>query len=131
MYLQNTIPQTIHRGDIYYADLGDCSANIGSEQAGHRPVIIIQNDVGNHYSTTVIVAIITSKHKKKMPTHVDIGAPLYRPSTICTEQLRTIDKSRLDKYIGTADRSTLAEVDAALIRSVVPAYATPYGSATA
>ena len=90
---------TIRRGDIFYADL---SPVIGSEQGGLRPVLIVQNDVGNRYSPTVIAAAITSKMgKAKMPTHIDVSAPdvgLAKDSVILLEQIRTLDKQRLLVY---------------------------------
>lgn len=86
----------IRRGDIFYADLRPV---IGSEQGGIRPVLVIQNDIGNRYSPTVIVAAITSRmNKAKLPTHIEIDAARYhivKDSVILLEQLRTIDKSRL------------------------------------
>ncbi len=92
---------TYLRGDIYYADLGH---GVGSEQEGCRPVVIIQNNVGNKYSPTVIVASITSKagEKAKLPTHyyIDTGGDLKLPSIVLLEQLRTIDKRRLGNFIG-------------------------------
>src|SRR5574344_393606 len=92
---------TYLRGELYYADLG---TGIGSEQNGHRPVVIIQNNVGNKHSPTVIVAAVTAKIgvKAKLPTHYYINAEdgLDQPSIILLEQLRTIDKCRLESYIG-------------------------------
>ena len=94
----------IKRGEIYYADL---SPVVGSEQGGVRPVLIVQNDVGNKYSPTVIVAAITSQcGKNKLPTHIEIEADaegLKSNSVILTEQIRTIDKSRLKEKIGHID----------------------------
>ena len=113
----------ILRGDIYYADLGP---TIGSEQDGIRPVLILQNNVGNHYSPTVIVAAITSSHKKPLPTHVAIRGihNLDKRSVALLEQIRTIDRSRLQEWIGSLDSETLGEVDEALKISVglSPAY---------
>ncbi|MBR5809368.1 MAG: type II toxin-antitoxin system PemK/MazF family toxin, partial [Clostridia bacterium] len=90
----------VKRGDIYYADL---SPVIGSEQGGIRPVLIIQNDVGNKYSPTVIAAAITSQiNKAKMPTHIELSASdygLYKDSVILLEQIRTIDKKRLREKV--------------------------------
>jgi mRNA interferase MazF len=98
------------RGQVFYADL---SPVIGSEQGGHRPVIVIQNDIGNIHSPTTIVAPITSKMTKKpLPTHVDI--PLFQDSVILCEQLRTIDKARLKSLIAEADKQTMAAVDKAI-----------------
>ena len=104
----------IVRGDIYYADL---SPVIGSEQGGLRPVLIIQNDVGNRYSPTVIAAAITSQiTKTKLPTHIGVtsGCGLSRDSVILLEQVRTIDKRRLKEKIGHIDASVMARVDSAL-----------------
>jgi len=109
----------INRGDMYYADL---SQGIGSEQSGCRPILIIQNDIGNKYSGTVIIAVITSKkiNKAKLPTHYPVKAQqgLVRDSLVLLEQLRTIDKSRLKKYIGTLNTVIMEEVDNALKVSV-------------
>ena len=103
------------RGDIYYADL---SPVVGSEQGGIRPVLIIQNDVGNKYSPTVIAAAITSRiNKAKMPTHIEITARDYglnKDSVILLEQIRTIDKRRLREKIGRIDGSVMTSVDDAL-----------------
>ena len=105
----------IKRGDIFYADLRPV---VGSEQGGIRPVLIIQNDVGNRHSPTVICAAITSKmNKAKLPTHVAIEAGRYqvgRDSVILLEQLRTIDKTRLKEKICHLDNKVLFEVDKAL-----------------
>jgi mRNA interferase MazF len=105
----------IKRGDLYFADL---SPVVGSEQGGMRPVLIIQNNVGNHYSPTVIVAAITSRiTKPKMPTHVGmIGGRdgLERDSVILLEQVRTIDKQRLRDRIATLPQNKMREVDNAL-----------------
>lgn len=93
--------QQILRGDIFYADLGN---NGGSEQGGIRPVVVIQNDIGNKYSPTVIVAAITSKiNKSKLPTHLDIKSTDYdfmKDSVVLTEQIRTLDKRKLKDKIG-------------------------------
>ncbi len=110
--------QHILRGDIYLADLRPA---IGSEQDGVRPVLIVQNNTGNKYSPTVIAAAITSRQtKNRLPTHVRVGnAPgMRRNSIILLEQLRTLDKSRLLHYIGTAEETTMRRVDAALGISV-------------
>lgn len=105
----------IHRGDIYYADLRPV---IGSEQGGVRPVLIIQNDVGNRHSPTVICAAITSKmNKAKLPTHVELEASRYdlmKDSVVLLEQLRTIDKQRLKDKICRLDSEILKKVDRAL-----------------
>ena len=98
----------IKRGDIFYADL---SPVVGSEQGGVRPVMIIQNDVGNRHSPTVICAAITSKmNKAKLPTHVEIDASKYqlvKNSVVLLEQIRTIDKQRLKDYICHVDKKML------------------------
>lgn len=105
----------IRRGDIYYADL---SPVIGSEQGGLRPVLIVQNDVGNRYSPTVIAAAITSKMgKTKLPTHIDIFADqvgLAKDSIILLEQVRTLDKKRLKERMGHLDDSVMREVNNAI-----------------
>ena len=105
----------IHRGDIYYADLRPV---IGSEQGGIRPVLIVQNDVGNRHSPTVIRAAITSQmHKAKLPTHVELDSSRYdlvKDSVILLEQLRTIDKTRLKDKVCHLDSNMLFKVDKAL-----------------
>ena len=103
----------IRRGDIYHADLNPI---LGSEQGGYRPVLIIQNNMGNKYSPTVIVAAITSQPKTKLPTHVPLKeiAGLEKHSVVLLEQVRTIDKRRLDDYVGTLDRQLMLKVDKAL-----------------
>ena len=105
----------IKRGDIYYADL---SPVVGSEQGGLRPVLIVQNDVGNKYSPTVIAAAITSRMgKARLPTHIDIpgtGAGLTKDSVILLEQVRTIDKKRLKEKMGHLDESTMSHVNNAI-----------------
>lgn len=105
----------IKRGDIYYADL---SPVIGSEQGGLRPVLIVQNDIGNKYSPTVIAAAITSKvGKTKLPTHIDVignNAGLAKDSVILLEQIRTIDKKRLKEKMGHLDDVTMSHVNDAI-----------------
>jgi len=105
----------IKRGDIYYADL---SPVIGSEQGGIRPVLVIQNDVGNKYSPTIIAAAITSQiNKAKLPTHIEISAQEYgliKDSVILLEQIRTIDKQRLKEKIGHLDDELMERVNEAL-----------------
>lgn len=105
----------IRRGDIYYADLRPV---VGSEQGGVRPVLIIQNDVGNKHSPTVICAAITSKmNKAKLPTHVELSAKqcdMVKDSVILLEQLRTIDKQRLREKICHIDGNLQEKVDVAL-----------------
>ncbi len=105
----------VKRGDIFYADL---SPVIGSEQGGIRPVLIVQNDIGNKFSPTVIVAAITSQiNKSKLPTHIEIGAKdfgLAKDSVILLEQVRTIDKKRLREKIGKLDDELMENVNEAL-----------------
>ena len=105
----------IQRGDIYYADLRPV---VGSEQGGVRPVLIIQNDVGNKHSPTVICAAITSQmHKAKLPTHVELKCKEYalaKDSVILLEQLRTIDKKRLKDKVCHLDNNILLKIDKAL-----------------
>ena len=107
------------RGDLYYADLGH---GIGSEQKGTRPVVIIQNNVGNKYSPTVIIAAITSKAnvKAKLPTHyyLDAGNGLAQPSLVLLEQIRTVDKRRLSGYIGRLDEKHIRGINHALAVSI-------------
>lgn len=105
----------IKRGDIYYADL---SPVIGSEQGGVRPVLIVQNDVGNKYSPTVIAAAITSQQTKaKLPTHIEIGAQssgLQKDSVVLLEQVRTIDKKRLKEKMGSVSENSMKEINNAI-----------------
>ena len=105
----------IKRGDIFYADL---SPVVGSEQGGIRPVMIIQNDIGNRHSPTVICAAITSKmNKAKLPTHIEVDANKYhlvKNSVVLLEQVRTIDKQRLKEFICHVDNKLMAQVDDAL-----------------
>ena len=111
--------RTYLRGDMYYADLG---RGIGSEQEGYRPVLIIQNNTGNKYSSTVVVAAISSKvdAKAKLPTHYLLKAEngLELPSLVLLEQLRTIDKRRLQSYIGRLDEYHIRRINRALAVSV-------------
>ncbi|GAA0797709.1 type II toxin-antitoxin system PemK/MazF family toxin [Faecalicatena orotica] len=111
--------KTIKCGDIYYAELNPV---IGSEQGGTRPVLIISNDIGNRYSPTVIIAAITSRvhTKAKLPTHTAVRdfEGLSKDSVILLEQIRTIDKKRLQEYIGMLSESEMARVDKALAISV-------------
>lgn len=105
----------VKRGDVFFADL---SPVVGSEQGGTRPVLILQNDIGNRFSPTVIIAAITAQiQKAKLPTHVEINAKKYgfeRNSVILLEQLRTIDKSRLTDRITQLDNELMEKVDEAL-----------------
>ncbi len=106
---------SIKRGDIYYADL---SPVVGSEQGGIRPVLIVQNDVGNRYSPTVIAAAITSRTEKNpLPTHIGISAGecgLQRDSVVLLEQMRTLDKQRLRERMGAVDDNSMEKVDEAI-----------------
>ena len=105
----------IRRGDIYYADLSPVT---GSEQGGVRPVLIIQNNIGNRHSPTVICAAITSKmNKAKLPTHIEISAGRYqieKNSVVLLEQIRTIDKQRLREYVCHVDQELMKKVEKAL-----------------
>ena len=105
----------VHRGEVFYADL---SPVVGSEQGGVRPVLIVQNDLGNLTSPTVIIAPLTSRSKKKtLRTHVTVEPPeggLNRPSQVLCEQVRTLEKSRLSLYLGRLSADTLRRVDEAL-----------------
>ena len=107
------------RGDMYYANLGK---GVGSEQEGYRPVVIIQNNIGNKYSPTVIVAPVTTNHetKTKLPTHCYIGAEsgLDTTSVILLEQIRTIDKMRLDHFVGRLSQTHLRQLNQALAISI-------------
>lgn len=121
MKIQNG-EESIRRGDIYYADL---SPVVGSEQGGIRPVLIVQNDMGNRYSPTVIAAAITSRTgKAKLPTHIEVSRDassdcegacgLAKNSVILLEQIRTIDKQRLKERMGKLDDRTMQQVDSAI-----------------
>lgn len=105
----------VRRGEIYYADL---SPVVGSEQGGIRPVLIVQNDVGNRHSPTVIAAAITSRREKaKLPTHIDVQAAtcgLTKDSIVLLEQIRTLDKRRLREHMGKLDEKAMKKVDNAI-----------------
>ena len=109
----------VKRGDLFYADLTPVK---GSEQGGIRPVLVVQNNIGNHFAPTVIVVAISSKRpKKELPTHVEIKEPnevIKEKSIILLEQIRTIDKSRLLKRIGTLNKENMDAVNSALAISV-------------
>ena len=109
----------IKRGELYYADL---SPVVGSEQGGVRPVLVVQNDVGNKYSPTVIAAAVTSKiNKAKLPTHIELPSSSYglqRDSVILLEQIRTLDKRRLKERIGELNEITMNQVDKAILISL-------------
>ena len=106
---------TVKRGDIFYADL---SPVVGSEQGGMRPVLIVQNDMGNRYSPTVIAAAITSrKYKTDLPTHIRVdaaGCGLQKDSIVLLEQVRTLDKTRLREHMGQLPSADMTRVDRAL-----------------
>ena len=110
---------TVKRGDIYYADL---SPVVGSEQGGLRPVLIVQNDVGNKYSPTIIAAAITSQlGKAKLPTHVELAAEKFglpKDSVVLLEQIRTLDKRRLKERIGALDNAIMSKVNGGLLISL-------------
>ena len=110
---------TIKRGELYYADL---SPVVGSEQGGVRPVLVVQNDVGNKYSPTVIAAAVTSKiNKAKLPTHIELPSDtfgLQKDSVILLEQIRTLDKRRLKERIGELSVATMSRVDRAILISL-------------
>lgn len=109
----------IKRGELYYADL---SPVVGSEQGGIRPVLVVQNDVGNRYSPTVIAAAVTSRlNKARLPTHIELRACDYgltKDSVVLLEQIRTLDKRRLKERIGLLSPQTMARVDDALLISL-------------
>ena len=110
---------TVKRGDIFYADL---SPVVGSEQGGLRPVLIVQNDVGNKYSPTIIIAAITSQiTKAKLPTHIELSASqfgLKKDSVVLLEQIRTLDKLRLQSFITHLPDSFMDKIDNALLISL-------------
>ncbi len=110
---------TIKRGELYYADL---SPVVGSEQGGIRPVLVVQNDVGNKYSPTVIAAAVTSKiNKAKLPTHIELPSQSYglqKDSVILLEQIRTLDKRRLKERIGALPDGTMQKVNEAILISL-------------
>ncbi|WP_424766277.1 type II toxin-antitoxin system PemK/MazF family toxin [Paenibacillus sp. sgz302251] len=106
------------RGDIWIAHLG---SNSGSEQSGARPVLIIQNDIGNSYAPTVIVAAITDARKRDMPTHVNIGdadGVLKKPSVVLLEQIRTIDKCKVDRLVTRLSAQIMKEVENKILISL-------------
>ena len=109
----------VKRGELYYADL---SPVIGSEQGGVRPVLVVQNDVGNKYSPTVIAAAVTSKiDKAKLPTHIELSAREYglsKDSVVLLEQIRTLDKTRLKERIGQVSADKMRKISEALLVSL-------------
>ena len=110
---------TIKRGEVYYADLNPV---VGSEQGGVRPVVVLQNDVGNKYSPTVLAAATTSRlYKAKLPTHIEIAkenSPLPKNSVVLLEQIRTIDKSRIKEKIGELPADVMRKIEDALLLSL-------------
>lgn len=112
----------VKRGEIYFANLGDSTCNINSEQEGYRPVLIVQNDIGNKYSPTVIVVCLTSKiYKAKLPTHVRLDSRQYgltNDSLILCEQIKTIDKTRLRHKLTVIKPDDQIRVDHALRLSI-------------
>ena len=113
----NQAVRTVRRGDVYLADLDPA---IGCEQGGIRPVLVLQNDIGNLYSPTTIVAAVTAKQtKKKLPVHTPISACMLRTdSTLLLEQIRTIDKCRLQAYLGSINQKEMRDIDRALKLSI-------------
>ena len=110
--------EDIKRGELYYADL---SPVVGSEQGGVRPVLVVQNNIGNKYSPTIIVAAITSQiNKAKIPTHIELGTTfgLSRDSVLLLEQIRTLDKTRLKEKIGVLSDDYMVKVNSALLISL-------------
>lgn len=109
----------VKRGELYYADL---SPVVGSEQGGVRPVLVVQNDIGNKYSPTIIAAAITSKlNKAKLPTHIELSCKEYgleKDSVVLLEQIRTIDKSRLKEKIGELSEFKMNQVNKAMLISL-------------
>ena len=111
--------EEIKRGEIYFADL---SPVVGSEQGGVRPIVVLQNDIGNKYSPTIIVAAITSQiNKARIPTHIELSSKTYllpKDSVVLLEQIRTIDKTRLKQKISTLDAQKIKEVNRAILISL-------------
>ena len=115
--VMNQAVRTVRRGDVYLADLDPA---IGCEQGGIRPVLVLQNDIGNLYSPTTIVAAVTAKQTKKaLPVHMPISAYMLRTdSTLLLEQIRTIDKCRLQAYLGSISQKEMRDIDRALKLSI-------------
>lgn len=107
----------IKRGDIFFADLNPV---VGSEQGGVRPVLVVQNNVGNRYSPTLVVVPISTAKKHDLPTHIKIqcSKALYKNSIVLAEQIRTIDKNRLCRYIGSIDREMMSKINKAMRISI-------------
>ncbi len=120
MIRTKSIKRTLQRGDVYYADLNGIEQSCGSEQRGRRPVIILQNNLGNKYSPTTIVAVMTTRHKKWLPTHVRVyrSAGLACYGTVCLEQIKTIDKERLEEYVGSLSPKIMQKIEKALAVSL-------------
>lgn len=116
-YLQEVRILIVKKGEVYYADLNSV---IGCEQGGYRPVIIVQNNIGNFHSPTTIIVPVTARMRKKaLPTHIKVkGAGLPKKSIALLEQLRTIDKSRLKEKIGEITRTSLNKIDKGLLISL-------------
>lgn len=111
--------EEIKRGEIYYADL---SPVVGSEQGGIRPILVLQNDIGNKYSPTIIVAAITSQiNKARIPTHIELSSLSYslpKDSVVLLEQIRTIDKTRLKQKVSALDNIKMKEINRAILISL-------------
>ena len=115
---ENRYSSYIYRGDVFFADLNPV---VGSEIGGIRPVVILQNNIGNKYSTTLIAAVTSRARRHLLPTHVKLGIPtggLTEDTTVLLEQLRTIDKRRLKQFIGHMDEDTMKRIDKAAVRSM-------------
>ncbi|SDB40140.1 mRNA interferase MazF [Ruminococcaceae bacterium FB2012] len=111
----------IQRGDVFYIDEKDIEIEpvVGSEQKGHRPVIVIQNNIGNKYSPTTVVAYITTQRKNPLPTHVGLHNTVLKSTSIAMlEQIRTVSKYRLKRYIGTLTNAEMKKIDRALMISL-------------
>ncbi len=109
----------IKRGDVFYTNLEAVDQAVGSEQSGCRPAVVIQNDVGNEHSPTTIVAFITTRKKRNLPTHVRLhNNALFFPSVALLEQIRTVSKERLTRYIGTLSRRDMRRIDRAIMISL-------------
>ena len=118
LFIQKRCVMNVKRGELYYADL---SPVVGSEQGGIRPVLVVQNDVGNKYSPTIIAAAVTSKiNKAKLPTHIELPSAygLAKDSVILLEQIRTLDKRRLKERIGALPPATMHRVNRAILISL-------------
>ena len=117
-FSKEVVKMNVKRGELYYADL---SPVVGSEQGGIRPVLVVQNDIGNKYSPTIIAAAVTSKiNKAKLPTHIELPSAygLAKDSVILLEQIRTLDKRRLKERIGELPPATMLRVNRAILISL-------------